>query len=70
MNEQLYIADRATLDGATDLIARFGSYAADEAAQRAGLSRDRGNVIHFCRWRQIERLIRLLAQPCATGTIH
>ena len=70
MHEQFFIADRATLDGATDLIARFGSAAAGEAAQRADISRDRGNVVLFCRWRRIERLIALLDDPAATGSVH
>ena len=33
----------------------------DEAAARADSSRDLGNVIHFCRWRQIERMIELIS---------
>jgi len=70
MEEPLFIADRATLDGATDLIARFGPVAASEAAQRAEHSRDRGNVLHFCRWRQVERLILLLDDAAPFGTIH
>jgi hypothetical protein len=29
-----------------------------------------GNHIHLCRWRQIERLIDLLAREAAVGTVH
>jgi hypothetical protein len=65
-----YVADRATLADATDLIARFGGEAAGEAAVRADRSRDLGNVVHFCRWRQVERLVALLTADAATGTIH
>jgi len=70
MDEQLFIADRTVLDGATDLMTRFGSDAAFEAAQRADSSRDRGNVVHFCRWRQVERLIVLLDGGFSVGSLH
>lgn len=65
-----YVADRAMLADATDLLARFGEDAGFEAAARADRSRDLGNVVHFCRWRQIERLVLLLAEEDAIGTIH
>ena len=41
-----------------------------EAAARADESRDIGNYLHFCRWRQIERLILLLSAESAIGTVH
>jgi len=65
-----YVADRAMLADATDLIARFGGDAAFEAAALADRSRDRGNVIHFCRWRQVERLVAMLVADEAIGTVH
>jgi hypothetical protein len=65
-----YVADRAVLADATDLIARFGLDAAVEAASRADRSRDLGNVIHFCRWRQIERLVVLLTADEVIGSVH
>lgn len=65
-----YVADRATLADANELIARFGGEAAFEAAARADRSRDLGNVIHFCRWRQIERLVAVLNDEKATGLLH
>ena len=65
-----YVADRGCLADASDLIARFGGDAGFEAAARADRSRDKGNLIHFCRWRQIERLIVLLSDHTARGTIH
>lgn len=67
---QLYLADPAHITDAAELIAAFGEDAALEAASRAGRSRDLGNHIHFCRWRQVERLIDLLASPAAIGTVH
>ena len=65
-----YVSDAAAFDAAADLIARHGDAAAVEASNRADRSRDIGNVVHFCRWRQIERLIAVLATPCAVGTVH
>ncbi|KTT69686.1 hypothetical protein [Sphingomonas sanguinis] len=55
---------------ASAMIERFGGSAGDEAAIRAGRSRDIGNHIHFCRWRQIERLIDLLQLEEVFGTVH
>ena len=65
-----YLCDRSQLVAANELIVRFGVHAAAEAALRAGRSRDVGNHIHFCRWRQIERLIDLLAAGRVQGTVH
>jgi hypothetical protein len=65
-----YVADRQTVVDADALITMFGDDAGFEAASRAESSRDRGNVIGFCRWRQIERLIAVLARPDTMGTIH
>jgi hypothetical protein len=65
-----YVADRAVLADATDLIARFGLDAPVEAAARADRSRDLGNVVHFCRWRQIERLVLLLTADEVIGSVH
>ena len=64
------VADRLTAETATALIADFGVAARREAAARADVSRNRGNVIHFCRWRQVERLVVLLSTDRAHGTIH
>ena len=70
MSSYVHIADRAALTDATDLIARFGAYAGSEAAQRANHSRDQGNLVHFCRWRQIERAIEMLSHDQAEGAVH
>ena len=71
MDPNLYIADPSAVADAAELIKRFGAYAADEAAARARRSRGLGNVIHFCRWRQIERMIQMLSPSVRTGqTIH
>ena len=65
-----FLPDRAMVAEATDLIAHFGFDAALEAASRADRSRDLGNVLHFCRWRQVERLITLLTAEEPIGTVH
>ena len=55
---------------ADELISRFGDYAASEAARRANHSRSLGNVVHYCRWRQIERMIELLAAGQGDAPLH
>ena len=70
MEELFYIADRAMVDSASDLIADFGVDAGIEAAARADRYRDLGNAINFCRWRQIERVIMVLTADQAIGTVH
>ncbi|OYY65237.1 hypothetical protein [Sphingomonas sp. 28-62-11] len=65
-----YLHDRAAFDDAAGLIARFGDDAGFEAAALAERSRNLGNAIGFCRWRQIERLIVILSTGRPFGTIH
>ena len=65
-----YIASRDALNDACKLIDRFGADAALEAAVRAEGARDRGNVVRFCHWRQIERVIATLSTEDVLGTIH
>ena len=65
-----YLSDRKSYEDAAELMAIFGDNAGYEAAARADRSRDLGNHIHFCRWRQIERLIVLMSQGRAVGTVH
>lgn len=62
--------DRKTADAATELLRLHGAHAVGEAARRATESRDRGNLINFCHWRQVERAIDLLSACPAGGTIH
>lgn len=70
MHPMPYLADTDQVLAASDLIAKFGEDAGFEAAALADKSRDLGNHIHFCRWRQIERLIVLLSIDRAVGTVH
>jgi len=68
--DSLFISDRVALADATDLVERFGEAAAGEAATRAAISRDAGNVARFCHWRQIERVIAALGSDQVGGTVH
>lgn len=65
-----YLGGRKGFEDAAHLIELFGSNAGYEAAVRADRSRDVGNHIHFCHWRQIERLIVLMSIEQPTGTVH
>ncbi|PAX09714.1 hypothetical protein [Sphingomonas lenta] len=64
-----YLDGRSVSD-ADQLIAAFGAHACAEASARADRSRDLGNHVRFCHWRQVERLIELLSVPGAVGTVH
>ncbi|GAA4015737.1 hypothetical protein GCM10022280_13170 [Sphingomonas swuensis] len=65
-----YIASRTALSDACRLIDVHGDDAAFEAASLAEGARDRGNVVGFCHWRQIERVIVTLASAEPVGTVH
>jgi hypothetical protein len=70
MRHDIHLADRAAFREAADLIDRLGAFAGSEAALRASRSRELGNVVHFCRWRQIERMIVMLGDEQVTGPVH
>lgn len=55
---------------AAELIEHFGDYAGSEAALRADRSRDLGNLVHFCRWREVGRLIDLIRDDAVIGAVH
>lgn len=65
-----FISGRPALEDAAELIERFGDDAALEAAARADESRDLGNVVRFCHWRQIERVIATLSSQDVAGSVH
>jgi hypothetical protein len=48
----------------------LGAAAGFVAAARAEDSRGKGNVLKFCHWRQIERVIVTLCDQEVRGTIH
>lgn len=65
----LYIEPRDVTE-AQMLMDEFGLSAGNEAAERANKSRNVGNHLHYCRWRQIERLIIVLSADTTFGTVH
>ncbi len=65
-----FISGRLALADAAELLAQFGDDAGYEAAARAHTSRDAGNVVRFCHWRQIERVIATLSSDEVRGTVH
>ena len=65
-----YISDRATLADAALLLETYGDDAGFEAAARAEDARDKDNVLRFCHWRQIERVIVTLSDQEVRGTVH
>jgi hypothetical protein len=69
MNLPLFV-DARDVSEAQALIARYGSAAGLEAAERAEASRNLGNHLKYCRWRQIERLVVILNLETTLGTIH
>jgi hypothetical protein len=68
--ESPFIAGRTALAEAAEHMERFGDDAGLEAPARAEQSRDTGNVIRFCLWRQIERVIATLSDEEVRGTVH
>ncbi|MFL6733501.1 MAG: hypothetical protein ACJ8EY_02265 [Sphingomicrobium sp.] len=68
--EFLFIKGRSALADASELINRYGDDAGSEAAARAERSRDVGNVVRFCHWRQIQRVIATLTDEEVRGTVH
>jgi hypothetical protein len=60
----------AAFTEAAQLIERFGAFAGAEAASRADRSRDLGNFVHFCRWREVARMIELIRDDAVTGPVH
>ena len=65
-----FITGRDALADASKLIDQFGDDAGFEAAMLAETSRDAGNVVRFCHWRQIERVIASLSSQEIRGTVH
>ena len=70
MRHTVHIAGQGLFAEAAELISHFGDHAASEARRRAGRSRDLGNVIHFCRWREVERMIGTLGLEEGAGLVH
>ena len=62
--------DSTHYSDAQRLISNYGDEAGLEAANRADKSRSLGNHLHYCRWRQVERLCVLLSLDQTIGTVH
>ena len=70
MMQMPFLMTRHCAERATELIAQYGVDAGREASSRADQSRDIGNITHFCRWRQIERMILVLENGQSGATMH
>lgn len=68
--QSMIFVDRRSYDDAAALIEAFGVLAAEEAELRADQSRELGNYVKFCHWRQIGRVLPLLQGHQAMGTLH
>ncbi len=68
--DDLFIAGRNSLSDAQELMRDFGAEAQLQAAVRAEKSREAENILKFCHWRQVERLIDALAADEPQGTVH
>lgn len=66
----LFIAGRDSLCDAQELMRDYGPGAGLQAAVLAEKSREAENILKFCHWRQVERLIDTLAAQEAPGSIH
>lgn len=64
------VSDRRHVDEAVLLIDQFGDDAVIEAATMADGYRNSGNLVQFCRWRQVERAIQLLLLEDIVGEVH
>lgn len=64
------LVDRSEAIAASELMEHYGLAAAEEAAERAVRSREVGNYIHFCHWRQVARMIDFLAAGRGGSTLH
>ena len=68
--ESAFITGRGALADASALLEQYGDDAALEAAVRAEHSRDADNLVRYCHWRQIERVIAVLSDHEVRGSIH
>ena len=69
MHLPLYVEPRDVSE-AQKLMVHYGEAAGLEASERAEASRNIGNHLAYCRWRQIERLVIMLSLESSIGTIH
>lgn len=65
-----YLRDTRDLTDALDLIEATGDAARQMADAHGDRGRDIGNVVVYCRWRQIGRLIAFLSEDGSASTLH
>lgn len=65
-----YLASNIAVAEATALLDQFGNNAVLVAAMRASEARTIGNVARYCHWRQLERLIAVLASDTIFGSVQ
>ena len=65
-----FLSGSSALTSATALLREFGEDAAMAAQLRAAQSRARDNLITFCHWREVERMLGWLAAPVEGATRH
>lgn len=65
-----FVPDRAAALDAVRLLDDYGDGAGDAAAREANRSRDLGNLVNFCRWRQVARLIAAMDDAGGEQTRH
>ena len=68
--DDFWINSRSSLDDAAQLMDEHGSNATVVAAHRARDSRSKDNIVRYCHWRQIERVIERLECHQNRGSIH
>lgn len=68
--EPPFLAGNGAVDDALALVSEFGSEAALAAQLRAAAARARDNAAHFCRWREVERLIGWMQAGERGGLMH
>ena len=64
------VTGRVAGELAAEMLALFGGTAAAEAKRRATKSRNIGNALGYCTWRQAERLIEQLTATNDQFTVH
>ncbi|MEQ1688873.1 MAG: hypothetical protein ABL874_09900 [Sphingopyxis sp.] len=65
-----FAGGRDMVEQAMALTMEFGEDAVDAAALRAAQSRARGNIITYCQWREVERLLMLDSAQSDGATKH
>ena len=65
-----FVPDRAAALDALRLLADHGDGAGLAAAREADRSRNLGNLVNFCRWRQVARLIAAMDAANGEQTRH